>query len=174
MPRVMMLGRLPLAGQYQPPPGRLLQAQPGLYGLRRGGLGLTTSEVCNDPATMFMQTAAGLFSGAASSGCATGTGGQAADQGWCSASTGVAAANTAMNTACAQARAAQNSGVDPTAMETLQAQLEIERLRAQSSTNLVSSMQAGAATRKPDYTPYIIGGVALAALLGVVLVMKKR
>lgn len=172
MPRVMMLGRLPLAGQYQPPPGRLLQAQPGLYGLRRGGLGVTMSEVCNDPATMFMQTAGGLFSGAASSGCQT-TGGHQADAGWCAASTGVAAANTTMTAACQQARAAAVASGDPTEIESLNAQLEIERLRAQSAMNLQTSMASRPAP-KPDYTPYIVGGVALAAIVGLALVMKKR
>ena len=173
MPRVMLLGRLPLAGQYRPPPGRLLQAGPGLYGL--GNLGVTMEEICNDPATMFIQAGTSLFAGAASSGCQTRDGRQV-DASWCAASTGVTAANTSLNTACAAARtAAQNtsSDADPTELETLRAQLEIERLRAQGSTNLAmaSSARAGAAT---DYKPYIYGGIALAAVIGLIVVFKKR
>jgi len=172
MPRVMLLGKLPLAGQYTPPPGRLLQAGPGLYGVRRAGLGLTMEEVCTDPATMFMQAAAGAFSGAASSGCRTTSGGQQADAGWCAASTGTGTANTTLTAACQSARAAASQSGDPTEMETLEAQLEIERLRAQSTTNLA---QMGAAARPaPDYKPYIIGGVALVAVVGLVYFLKKK
>lgn len=173
MPRVMLLGNLPVAGAYQPPPGRLLQPQPGLYGLGRvGRLGVTTSEICNDPATMFLQAGSGLFSGAASSGCRTGAGGQQVDAGWCSASTGVAAANTAMNTACASARSAASQQGDPTELESLRSQIEIERLRAQSTTNLAQT--AAQQRQAADYKPYLYGGIALAAVVGLIVIVKMK
>ncbi len=177
MPRVMLLGRLPLAGQYQPPPGRLLQAGPGLYGLRRGGmggLGATMEEICNDPGTMFAQALAAGFSGAASSGCTT-RDGAPQDAGWCAASTGTAAANTALNAACTQARASASASGDPTALEDLRAQLEIERLRNESTMSLVQGMQQRpVAAPAVDYKPYIIGGLALVGIIGLVVVLKKR
>ena len=169
MPRVMLLGKLPLAGSYVPPPGRLLQ--PGLYGVRRAGLGLSTAEVCNDPATLFMQTLAAGFSGAASSGCRTGTGGQAQDAGWCAASTAVGQANTTMSTVCTQARNADSAAGDPTESENLQAQLEIERLRAQTQ---IGSGAYGGAAQRTNYTPYIIGGLVLVGVVGLAVALKKR
>lgn len=166
MPRVMLLGKLPLAGAYVPPPGRLLS---GLNG-RRGRLGVTTEEVCNDPATLFMQTLAAGFSGAASSGCRTSSGGTAQDPGWCAASTAVGQANTTMSTVCQQARTSASASGDPTASEDLQAQLEIERLRASNQMNLAAQSSA----RAPNYTPYIVGGLALVGVVGLAVLLKKR
>lgn len=183
MPKVMLLGNLPLAGAYQPPPGRLLMSEPGLYGLSGSGrrrrntrglaaLGDTTSDVCNDPATLFAQTLAAGFSGAASSGCRTTSGGAAQDQGWCTASTGVASANTTLNAVCQQARAAAHG--DPTENQNLQAQLEIERLRAQSSANIASASAHAQVGAKVDYTPYIFAGVGLAVVVGAALYFRKK
>jgi hypothetical protein len=180
MPKVMLLGNLPLAGAYQPPPGRLLMSEPGLYGLsgsgrrRRNmrGLGDTTSDVCNDPGTMFMQTLAAGFSGAASSGCHTTSGGAVQDQGWCSVSTGVQSANTTLNAVCQQARASAQG--DPTENQNLQAQLEIERLRAQSSANISAATAHAQVGAKTDYTPYIFAGVGLVAVVGLALFFRKK
>jgi len=175
----MTIAGLPMAGAYRPPPGRVLgvgnlagmgfpaaalhfpaSALHGMYRPRMRGLGVTMTEMCNDPATAIMTTlASGLSAGFAAQG----------DRGWQQAGTGVTAATTAFNAACTRAAAAANAASpapgDAGAAATL---MQIQALTQQQQT---SAMQAQLLAAQSNQImgldkPVFYGGLALLGLLG--------
>jgi len=186
MPRVMMLGSsVPRAGGYRPPPGIVVHS-PSLVGLGRinhvggrrriGGLG-TMQEICDDPATAFIQTGLEIFRSASASGCTqvTRDGRRVAqDEGWCAASRGTQAGNTAFDRNCTRVREAAQAEADandPTEMSSLRAQLDLERQR---SDMLLQTRNVGATeSAERDYTPWLVGGAVGLGVIGLVLLMKR-
>jgi hypothetical protein len=187
MSRVMTLSGLPMAGAYRPPPGRVLglgsigfpaaalrfpaAALHGMYRPRMRGLGVTMTEMCNDPATAIMTTlASGLSAGFAAQ----------TDHGWQQAGTGVAAATTAFNAACTQARAAANAASAAPG----DAQAAATLMQIQALTQQQQMMQAQAALQAAQSNqilgldkPVFYGGLAVLGLLGLAgayYAFKKR
>lgn len=191
MARVMTLSGLPVAGAYRQPPGRIL-GELVLSGMGRsyrgdrdlrgelsrsyrgdrdlrglGGLGLTTAEMCNDPASALLSTL--------SAGVAAGLAAQH-DQGWQQAGSGVQAATTAFNAACTSARAAAAGQVissDPAAQSTAAALAQIQALsQQQQSSAMQMQMQQQLSMQHSlimGLQPAVFyGGLALVGVLGAV------
>ena len=188
MARVMTLSGLPMAGAYRQPPGRVIGELAGLGISRRGaseatlraignsrrgssvnalrGLGLTTLEMCNDPASALISTmTAGFAAGLAAQH----------DQGWQQAGTGVQSATTAFNAACTAARAAaagQTMSADPAAQSTAAALAQIQALTAQQQAQaqmmtMQAQMQSSSQILGLDSSVFY-GGLAVVGVLGAV------
>jgi len=163
MPRVMMLGNLPLAGAYRPTPGRVVGMTRGLHGL--GDL----LETCNDPGVAI----GSALSSSAGAGFGTATGDSTEAQAARAFGAAFSGFSANLSTACAQARAAAASG-DPTAAQDLQAALDIERARNEGYQASISmQQQSSGGTVAKDYTPYyVVGGLGVLGLLAALFILK--
>jgi hypothetical protein len=204
MPKVMLLGNLPLAGAYQPPPGRVVHSRhappsppPELRGVL-GSLGRLpydypyqvpfglSSSVSNIPYNLgrspIQQRAATLRGVAEDKAAALAAAANVRDLCKAACAMGYAAPAQATDKArceagcdaafAASAAIINSTMIPPPADATPEEQASLQAERDALMASLLAQQQAAQSTQKTDYTPYIIGGLALVGVVGLIVVLK--